>query len=229
MGPERHHRRQVADDPVQHILADDGERHARGSQVLLRAAVDHGVFRNVHRAREDVRRHVGDQGHGRREVLVVLRAVDRIVRGDMHIVQVGGNGEPLGNIGEVPVLGRSQHLHFAVMFRLLDGLFGPDTCIHITGLPAQEVGGNFIEIGTCTAPKIDDLVVVGNVEQFAEKNVGLGHHVVEILRPVRDRKQRKTRSVEVENRLGRIFDDLVRQNGRSRIEVVLFHNNSYVI
>jgi len=67
------------------------------------------------------------------------------------------------------------------------------------------------------------------VEQFAEKNVGLGHHVVEILRPVRDRKQRKTRSVEVENRLGRIFDDLVRQNGRSRIEVVLFHNNSYVI
>ena len=63
----------------------------------------------------------------------------------------------------------------------------------------------------------------------AEKRVGFGHHVVEILRPVRDRKQRKTRSVEVENRLGRIFDDLVRQNGRSRIEVVLFHNNSYVI
>ena len=225
MGAERHHRRQVADDLIEHVLADDAESHARRRQVLLRAAVDHGVFRNIDRTGEDVRRHVGDQGHGRHEVLVVLRTVDRIVGGDMHIIQVGRNGESLRDVGEVPVLGRSQHLDLAVTLGLLDGLLRPHARIHITGFLAQEIRGDFIKIGTCTAAQIDDLVVVRNMEQLPEKLVGFLHHGVEILRPVGDRKQRKPRSVEVENCLGRIFDDLVRQDGRSRIEIVLFHND----
>lgn len=49
MGAERNHRRQVAHDTVEHVLADDGERHAGRGEVLLRTAVDHGVFRNVDR------------------------------------------------------------------------------------------------------------------------------------------------------------------------------------
>ena len=225
MGAERHHRRQITDDLVQHVLADDGESHTRGSQVFLCSAVDHGVFRDVDRAGENVRRHVGDQGHGRREVLVVLRTVDRIIRGNMHIVQVGRDGEALRDVGEIFVLGRRQHLDLTVTLGLFDSLLRPHTRIHIAGFFAQEVRGNFIKIGTRTAAQIDDLVVVRNMEQLPEKLVGFLHHGVEILRPVGDRKQRKPRSVEVENCLGCIFDDLIRQNGRSRIEIVLFHND----
>ena len=196
-----------------------------GARFFCAPAVDHGVFRHVDRTREDVRRHVGDQRHRRGQILVVFRTVDRIVRGDMYVVQILGNGESLGDVGEVAVLGRGQHLDFAVTFGLLDGLLRPDARIHITGLLAQKVRRNLIEIGTRTSAQIDDLVVVGDVEQLAEKRIGLLHHGIEILRTVRNRKNRKSRSVEVENGLGRIFDHFVRQNGRSRIEIVLFHNN----
>lgn len=171
MGAERNHRRQVAHDTVEHVLADDGERHAGRGEVLLRTAVNHGVFRNVDRAGKDVRRHVGDQGHGRSEVFVVLGAVDRIVGGDMHIVQIGRDRETLGDVGEIAVFGRSEQLDLAVTLSFLDGLLGPDTGIHIACLPAQEVGGHFVEERAGTAADIEDLVVVGDAEQLTEERV----------------------------------------------------------
>ena len=63
------------------------------------------------------------------------------------------------------------------------------------------------------------------MEQLTEKRIGIGHHLVEVLRSVRNRQHGKPRTVEIQNRFGRIFDDLVRQDGRSRIEIVLFHND----
>ena len=56
------------------------------------------------------------------------------------------------DIGEVAVLGRSQHLHFAVALGLLDGLLRPYARIDVSGLLTQEVGGNLIEIGARTPP-----------------------------------------------------------------------------
>ena len=224
MGAERNHRRQVAHDAVEHVLADDGEGDTGRSQVLLRTAVDHGVFRNIDRTRQDVGRHVGDQGHRRVDILVVFGTVDRIVRGDVQVVQILGNGETLRDVGEVAVLGRSQNLHFAVTLGLLDGLLRPYARIHVAGLLAEEVGSHLIEEGARTAADVEDLVVVGNREQLAEKTVGLLHHGIEILRAVGDRENRKPRSVEVKNCLGGLFDHLVGQDRRSSIEIVLFHN-----
>ena len=57
-------------------------------------------------------------------VFVVLGAVDRIVGGDMHIVQVGGDRETLGDVGEIAVFGRSEQLDLAVTLGFLDGLLG---------------------------------------------------------------------------------------------------------
>ena len=224
MGAERNHRRQVAHDLVEHILADDGERNARRGEVLLRAAVDHGVLGHVDRTRKDVRRHVGDQGNGRNEVLVVLGAVDRIVGGDMHVIQIGGNGETLGNVGEIAVFGRRQQFHFAVTLGLLDRLLRPDAGIDVTCFLTEEVGGPLVKEGAGAAADIENLVVLRNVEHLAEKRVGFGHHVVEILGAVRNRKQRKARPVEIDNRFGRIFKYFVCKDRRSRVEIVLFHN-----
>lgn len=222
MGAERNHRRQVAHDTVEHVLADDGERHAGRGEVLLRTAVNHGVFRNVDRAGKDVRRHVGDQGHGRSEVFVVLGAVDRIVGGDMHIVQIGRDRETLGDVGEIAVFGRSEQLDLAVTLSFLDGLLGPDTGIHIACLPAQEVGGHFVEERAGTAADIEDLVVVGDAEQLTEERVGLGHHVLEILRPVRNRKQGKARTVEIYDSFCCVLDDFVCEDRGSALKLCFF-------
>ena len=155
---------------------------------------------------------------------MVLRTVDRVVRRNVQVVQIRGNGETLRNVGEVAVLGRSHHLDLAVAFGLLDGFLGPYARIHVTRLPAEEVGRHLVEEGAGAAPQIDDPVVVGNGQQFAEEPVGLLHHGIELLRTMRDRKHGESRSVEVEHGLGRIFDHLVRQDRRSCIEIVLFHN-----
>ena len=223
MGAERHHRRQVADDAVEHVLADDGEGHAGRGEVLLRTAVNHRVLRDVHRTREDIRRHVGDQRHGRVDVLVVLRTVDRIVRRDMQVVQIGRDGKALRDIGEVPVLGGSHDLHFTVTLGLLDRLLRPDTRVHIAGLLAEEVRGNLVEERAGTAAQVDDLVVVGNRQQFAKQAVSLLHHRIEILRTMRNREYGESRSIEIKHGLGRLFDHLVRQDRGSGVEIVFFH------
>ena len=159
---------------------------------------------------------------------MVLRAVDGVVRGDVEVVQVTRNGESLGNIGEVAVLRRGENLHLAVALRLLDGLLRPDARVDVAGLLAQEVGGNLIEHRAGTAADVENLVVVRNVEQFAEERIGLRHHSVEILRTVRNREQGESRAIEIEDGLGGIFDNLVRKDGGSGVEIVLFHNNPYV-
>ncbi len=229
MGAKRRHRRQVADDAVEHVLTDDGEDRARRRQILLGAAVDHRVFRYVDRTRQDVRRHVGNQRYRRIDVLVVLRAVDRIVGGDVQVIEILGNREPFGYIGEVAVLRGGQHLDLAVTLRLLDRLLRPYARIDVTGLPTEEVGSHLVKHRAGAAAHVEDLIVVGHMQQLAEQRVGFGHHRVEILRAVRDRKQGETRAVEIENRLGGVADNHIRQDRRAGVEIVLLDHDSYGI
>ena len=141
----------------------------------------------------------------------------------MEIIEVGGNGETLRNVSEIAVLGRSNDLDLAVTLGLLDSLLGPDAGIDVTGLATEEVGGDLVEEGAGTAAEVENLVVVGDGKQLAEEPVGLGHDVVEILSTVRNREHRKARTVEIEDGPGGVPDDLLRQNGGSRVEIVLFH------
>lgn len=114
---------------IEKILADDHDRHAGHPDVLLRAAEQHAVFRDVHRARQDVRRHVGDERHVA-EIgnLERLDAVDRLVRAQMH---VGGivRQLPLGvrrrtreAVGRLA--GRGQ-MRRAVLLRFVERLLRP--------------------------------------------------------------------------------------------------------
>ena len=178
------HRGQIALNPVEHILADNGERDARRSEILLRAAVDHGVLAHVARTAQDVGTHVGDHGHRRIEVGRVLRTVDRVVGRDVQVVQIGGDVEAFGDVGEIPVLGRGDDFGPAVTLGLLDRLLRPDAGIDVSRLGIEEIGGHLEEVGAGAAADEDDLVVIGNIEQFAQQRIRLSHHLVELLRAV---------------------------------------------
>lgn len=135
-----HHRRQVAHDLVEHVLADDGERHA-GRARFFRAAVDHGVFETSsrrERCRTTCRRSGVQAARGPRGI----RTVDRIIK-VIYANNPDQRNHPktLGNMVKFLSSDRNQHFNFAVTFRLLD-LLPPQTPVFITGLLTQEVSGN---------------------------------------------------------------------------------------
>ena len=56
--------------------------------------------------------------------------------------------------------------------------------IDVSRLGVEEIGGHLEEVGAGAAADEDDLVVIGNIEQFAQQRIRLSHHLVELLRAV---------------------------------------------
>ena len=141
------HRRQrlVAGGTGDEVLADDDERDARGSDVLLRAGVDEAVLRDVDRAAEDVGRVVADQRHvadvGQR---AVFRALDRVVRGHVHVGRARRELQ-LGLLRQARVVlalrGR-RHVDGADLLRFLDRLVGPGAAVDVVGRLARRRAGS---------------------------------------------------------------------------------------
>ena len=119
------------------ILADNGDDHAGGADVLLHACVDHAVIADVAGLGEEHGRLVGDQrlALGVREGLP-RRAVDGLVFADIDIVRVLVNGKvgAVGNVGIVSVLGGRGDVDLAVLLGLGNGLLGPCTGLDVDGL-----------------------------------------------------------------------------------------------
>ena len=102
----------------------------------------------------------------------------------MQVVQIGGDVEAFGDVGEIPVLGRGDDFGPAVTLGLLNRLLRPDAGIDVPRLGVEEIGGHLEEVGAGAAADEDDLVVIGNIEQFAQQRIRLSHHLVELLRAV---------------------------------------------
>ena len=218
-----HHRGQRTGNLAQRVLPHDDERHAGRTDVLLRAAVDHRVLAHVDRTAQNVGTHIGDQRNRRIDVGVVLRAVNRIVGGNVQIIQIRRDGVSFRNIGEVLVFRGSEHLDLAEQFGLFDRLLGPYARIDVTGFLFEKIVGHFEKLGAGAAAQEKNFVVVGNMQQFAEKRLGFVVHGFEIFRPVRYFQQRQPDAFEVQNSLGGILDGYARQNRRSCVEIVFFH------
>ena len=77
--------------------------HAGGSQVLLRAAIDADVLGDIHRAGEDIRRHIAHQRHVDIGVGLQLGAKNGVVGRDMKVVRIGGHGIIFRNEGVVGI------------------------------------------------------------------------------------------------------------------------------
>ena len=115
------HRGDVAAYLAESVLVDDGECQAGRTYVLLRTTVDEGILAYIHRAAEDIRRHIRDQGNRAVDVVPDLRAVDSVVRGDMEIIYVSGDFEAFGDIAESLVGAGCESIGVTQTFGFLEG------------------------------------------------------------------------------------------------------------
>ena len=70
----------------------------------MRTAVDAVIFAHVDGTREDIRRHIGNQGYGRSYVVTNFGTIDGVVCGNVEIVGIGRDYIILGNIAVELVL-----------------------------------------------------------------------------------------------------------------------------
>ena len=227
MGLVVEHRREVAGHLAEDVLADDGEDHAGGAHVLLRAAVDEGVLRNVDRTAHDVGRHVGHEVHRAVHVVFDLRAVDRVVRGDVEVVEVFRDLVALRDVA-VGLVGRGSDAdRVADALGFLERLLGPDTRLQVARLVLEEVHRDIEELERCAAAQEDHLVVVGDVEELLPECAALIHGLLPFLRTVRHGYDRHAGPLEILQCRDRCVDGLLGQHARSCVEIVSFFHNGY--
>ncbi len=127
---------------AQQIAANDDQCQPGGADVLLRAAIDAGVARHLHRTRQQVRGHIGHQRHAAAVGHEVkLHPVDGFVGADVQILRVGADA-PGGVVGNAAValivVGARAQVHIAVFARFLLAFLRPASGHHIVGLgPAR--------------------------------------------------------------------------------------------
>ena len=224
MGAVVEHCRDVAAHAAESVLADDGEDDAGRADVLLRAAVDEVILGNIDRTGHDVGGHVGDERARDVEVLVDLGAVDGVVRGDVEVVEVRGNLESLRDIGVVLVLGAGDGIGVPDALGFLEGLAGPHAGVQVGGLLLQEVHRDIEELEGGAAAEEDDLVRVGNMEEFLPQGAALIHHGVPLLRAVGDAKDGHAGAAEILQGFDGVVDGNLREEAGACIENVnLFH------
>ena len=217
------HRGDGAAHLAQTFVLDDDEGHTGHGEVLLSAAVDHGILRHVHGTGEDVARHVGDQGHGRVDVLEDLGAVDGVVAGDVEVVGVSRNGPSLGDVG-VSGVGAGSHLDgLAEVLGLGHSLLGPYAGVQIGSLLLEEVVGHHAELQRGTAAEEDHTVTLGDVEQLLEQGYCFVHYGLEVLGTMAHFHQREAGALKFDAGICNGLHHLCGQFGRTGVEIVLFH------
>ena len=178
------HRGNVPGDPSEGILLDDGEDHAGGADVLLGATVDEIVFGHVHRTAHDVGAHVSDEGNGAVDVFLDLGSVDRVVGGDVEVVDVGRDLVVLGNIGIVLVGRAGESVSLSNTLGLLESLLRPDSCLKVSGLLLKIVHRHIEELQRGAATEEHDLMCLGDMKEFPPEGAALIHSLIPLLRAV---------------------------------------------
>ena len=163
---------------AQQILTHDHDRNTRGAHVLLRARVDHAVFGNVHRLRQDVGRHIRHQRHADRRlgVVLVLGAVDGVVGADVEVIRVRTDIQLSlrRHAVEIALLGGEGNVDVAELDGFLVGIIGEvagDCIVRLAGLHQVHRDGR--ELRRCAALQEQDLVILRNGEHAAHGRLGL--------------------------------------------------------
>ena len=151
-------------DLAHDVLLDDDEGDAGHGEVLLGTTVDETVLAHVDGTGEDVGTHISHHRHGAVVVLQDLGAVDGVIRGDVEVIGVRGNGEFLGDVGEVLVLAGSYLHDLAEELCFLLSLGSPDTRVEVGRLLLEEVVGDHAELQACTATEEQHAVTFGDVQ-----------------------------------------------------------------
>ena len=144
----------------------------------------------------------------------------------MQVIQIGRNRIVFRDVIEILILGRGDHIRLAEQARLFDRLVGPYARIHVTGFFLKQVIRHLEKLGTGAAAQKQYFIVVGHLQQFAEKRFRFVVDRFEISGSVRNFKQGQTDTVKIKDGLGRILDRYAGQDGRPGAEIVFFHNAS---
>ena len=205
-------RRRDRQRAIEEIAADDHERETRRADVLLRAAVDHAVLRDVDDARQDVRRHVGDQRNPARvRRPLVFDAADGLVRADVHVRRIVRElpRRLRRHVGEVLVLRRRRDVDRAVLLRFLDRFLRPLAGVDVVGdFPlAKEVHRDDRVLGNRAALQEQHLVVGGDREQRAQVGLRLRGDADELLAAMAHLHHRHPGAVPVEHFGGGLLED----------------------
>ena len=99
------HAWQITGNLAEQILLDDGKCNSGRSGIFLCAAVNEGIFADIHRPAHDVRRHVGNERSRAVDVVCYLCSVDCVVGCDMEVVDIVRDLITLWNIGICLVCG----------------------------------------------------------------------------------------------------------------------------
>ena len=225
--------RGVADDgggegvgPIEQVLAHDDDREARHAQVLLRAGVDEPEASHVDRARQDVRRHVGDEGRPARirsRNRAELDPRDGLV-GD--VVEVGRSGRDLplftGRDGPVAVALRGRrHPHPAEAPRLGDGARRPGPGVDVArgSSRAREIERDRGELHLRPSLEEEHAMGLRDLHQPAKARLEPRRELQERRAAVALLRHRDARAVPVGEVLADPLDDGRGQCGGARAEV----------
>ena len=182
--PVLEHRRQRLGGAFEQVLADDDQRDARGTEVLLRAGVDEAELGDVEGPREDVAGHVGDERGRRVREERHLGARDRLVGGHVHVggVLAVRQRREVRHVRRDFLGGVGEDVDRADLLGFLDGLVGPGAGVDVVGGAAggEQVQRDLRELEGGAALQEQHLVVVGQAQQLG--HVGDGFRVDGVVR-----------------------------------------------
>ena len=151
--------------------------------------------------------------------------IDGIVGGDMQIIKVCRNLVILWNIIEYGLYRRGDRISVSKSLGLFQCLLSPHSCLKVSGLVLKEVHSNIEETHARSAAKEYHFIILRNVQKFLPKSATLVHHSLPLLGSVRDRDNRDTCSLEILQCLNGIVNSLLRENARTRCEIMYFFHN----
>ena len=209
---------------AQQIIAHDDDGHAGRSDILLRAGVNQAVTRHIHRPRQDVRRHVGDDRHAAGvRYPMKLDAANGLVGCQMHIRSIGIELPfRLFRCPRVVVsFGTRGNIDLAVFLGVGDGLLRPLSGVDVIGigLAAQQVHRHHGELRRCAALQEQHFVVFRNSHQFAQVGFGLGVNGDEFLAAMAHFHHRHAAAVPIEHFRSGLLQHRFRQHRRTRAEI----------
>ena len=191
------------------ILADDGDDHTGGADVLLDTGIDHAVVRNIARLRQEHRGLVRDQGLALRvRQLLPRRAVDSLVLADIDIIRILFDRQigAVGNVSIVAVLGGSGDIDLAVFLRLGNGLLGPCAGFDIDRLAIlHQIHRDHGKLQRCAALNEENLIVIGDPHQITQILLSLVDDGLENLRTVRHLHNAHTGAAVVQQLVADLF------------------------
>ena len=229
------HGRDIAVNVTEALFFDNNEGNARRSDVLLCTTIDDVVFANVDRTAQNVGRHVSYETDIAfllidflQLALGDLRTIDGVVGSDVHVVAVLRNFKVHRNgIGGSSEFDSFCAKYASQTFCLFEGFLGPNTGVEISCFLAHHVVGNHAELQAGTTTDEDNAVSFGYAKQFLHQSFRFVNNGLEILCAVRNLKDGKSFSLEIDNGISSVFDYLLRQDTGSCIEIVLFHTELF--